>query len=275
MPQFAVVLGGGAARGAAHIGVLRALAEADLQPDLVVGVSVGAIVGAAYCREVDPQKAVARLSLLAQRLQGEMAGLPPFKRFQRALQILSYRNRRAVLEKDLALRGLSFSHLCTPFLVTATRLLPFGREVLGTSQEKSVVEAVLASSALPSHLPIRADGRLYLDGGLTGNLPTLVAARAGAKIILAVNLGFIFKRRDLLFPWTWMDRLWEVQMRREMEVSRRMGAFVVELFSPEVEAESVLAFERLDKLEELGYKACLNLVPALTGAIERNRQPHP
>lgn len=273
MPQFAVVLGGGAARGAAHIGVLRALAEADLQPDLVVGVSVGAIVGAAYCCEVDPQKALARLSLLAQRLQGEMGGLPPFQRFQRALQILSYRNRRAVLEEDLALRGLSFSHLHTPFLVTATRLLPLGREVLGMSQEESVVEAVLASSALPSHLPIRVNGRLYVDGGLTGNLPTLVAARVRAKVILAVNLGFIFKRREgpLLFPWTLVDRLWEAQMRREMEVSRRLGAFVVELFSPEVEAESVLAFERLDKLEELGYKACLNLVPALTGAIERNR----
>ncbi|MFN3477597.1 MAG: patatin-like phospholipase family protein [Candidatus Methylomirabilales bacterium] len=171
MPPFAVILGGGAARGAAHIGVLRALTEAGLQPDLIVGVSVGAIVGAAYCREADPQKALDRLSLLAQRLQGETARLPPFQRFQRALQLLSYENRRRILEEDLALRGLFFSHLHTPFLVTATRLFPLRREVLGTSQEESVVEAVLASSALPSHFPIRVDGRFYVDGGLTGDPP--------------------------------------------------------------------------------------------------------
>lgn len=273
MARFAVVLGGGAARGAAHLGVLRALAEANLHPDLVVGVSIGALVGVAYCREEDPGRAMERLRSRAQQLQEELVDLPRWKRLKQVLHLFSYESRRRFLEEELALRGLSFASLHVPLLVTATCLFPPRREVFGINKEDSVAEAVLASTALPSHLPVRVDGRLYLDGGLMGNLPTSVAAKQGARVILAVNLGFLFKRRNgppFLFPWKVVDAIGKAQMRFEANVSRRLGAVVFELSIPEAEAESVLAFERLDKLEEAGYKACLNLVPALTGAIEQN-----
>ncbi|MBI3989599.1 MAG: patatin-like phospholipase family protein [candidate division NC10 bacterium] len=274
MARFAVVLGGGAARGAAHLGVLRALVESSLMPDLIVGVSIGAIVGAAYCKGEDPRDALGRLRSFSRDLQSGLANLPKWVRFKRALQLFSYETRRGFLEDVLGLRGLTFAHLKTPLLVTATCLFPLKRAVFGLKSDDSVVEAVLASTALPSRFPINVAGRPYLDGGLTGNLPTLVAARAGARVILAVSVGFLFRRREgppFLFPWKFVDTLGKIQMRLEANVSRKSGRVVLELPIHEAEGESVLAFEKLDKLEEAGYKACLNCVPVLAGALEKSQ----
>lgn len=274
MAHFAVVLGGGAARGAAHLGVLQALVESSLTPDLIVGVSIGAIVGAAYCKEEDPWEALERLRSYSKSLQRELANLPKWVRVRRALQLLSYETRRGFLEDVLGLKGLTFAHLKIPLLVTATCLFPPQREVFGLNSEDSVVEAVLASTALPSRLPINVAGRPYIDGGFTGNLPTLVAARAGARVILAVSVGFLFQRREgpsFLLPWKLVDVLGKAQMRFEANVSRKSGGVVLELPIREAEGASLLAFEKLDKLEEAGYKACLNFVPVLAGALEKSR----
>jgi NTE family protein len=272
--RFALVLGGGAARGAAHIGVLRALDEADLLPDLVVGVSIGSIVGAAFGMEGDHRRAIERLQFAAAGLQGQFVGLPSSVRLGRVLRLFGRRQRRLWLEQGLGLKGLNFGPLRPALRVTATRLFPPGRAILGTDPDELVVEALMAGSALPSRLPARYRGAFLIDGALSGNLPTLTAFAHGARVIVAANLGFLFKRRtDLrrLLPWRLIDWVGRAQMRWEAEECRRKGAVVFEISSDRIEAESILGFEKLDKLIEEGYKATQPHLPAIKGALQKER----
>ncbi|MBF8261151.1 MAG: esterase, partial [candidate division NC10 bacterium] len=130
-PLFALVLGGGAARGAAHIGVLRALSEEGLLPDLVVGVSIGSIVGAAFAMEADHRRAIERLRHVATLLQARFVDLPAPIKLARVLRLFSRRQRRRWLEQELGLKGVRFGSLRLPLRVTATRLFPLGRATLG------------------------------------------------------------------------------------------------------------------------------------------------
>lgn len=270
LPGFALVLGGGAARGGIHIGVLRALAERGLEPSLVVGTSIGALVGASYCRPGPPHEALDRLERVARDLGRRFARLPLPARMAAVWSLFSLPRRRRLLEQGLGLEGLRFGDLRTPLRVTATALLPPGRTVLGDDPELPVVAGVLASTALPSHGPFLHGGRPFLDGGITGNLPALVATERGARLVLAVNVGFLFKWRKgpgALRPWLALDAFARWLMRKEIQACRRRGAKVIELKPPSGQTESILAFEKLDKFAEEGYKATLNILPAFTGAL--------
>lgn len=251
-PRWALVLGGGAARGAAHLGLLAALSEAGLTPDLVVGVSIGAIVAAVYCRA--GPAALPLLRAVARAVAPEGRGL------------LTPARRRAFLEEDLGLRGTRFEDLAIPLRVTAAALPTFRRAVFGDPPAPPLIEALLASSALPLHLPPRLGGTPHYDGGLAGNLPARVALDRGYRVLLCAPLGVVFRRepgwRGLL-PWKAVDALGWAMMRREMRACRDAGAMVLEAYSAAVEAESVFAFDRLDKLEEEGYKAASRVVPCL------------
>jgi predicted acylesterase/phospholipase RssA len=272
--RFALVLGGGAARGAAHIGVLRALLEDGLEPDLLVGVSIGAVIGAGFAVGEDARRALERLHDVAEALQAGFVDLGRTAKTRAVLGLFGRRQRRARLEGDLGLKGLTFEALRLPLLVTATRLFPPGRVVLGDAPGDRLVEAVMASSAPPSRLPARCRGQLLVDGALTGNLPTEVALRRGAGVIAAVNLGFLFTRRDdvrRLAPWRVADWVGKTQMRLEAERCRRAGATVIEIGPGAIDAHSILAFERLDKLVECGYKATQLSLPAIRGALLKER----
>ena len=273
-PHFALVLGGGAARGAAHIGVLRALSEEGLFPGLVVGVSIGSIIGAAFTMETDHRRAIERLRHVATLLQRRFVDLPAPIKLARILHLFGRRQRRRWLEQELGLKGVSFGSLRPPLRVTATRLFPLGRTILGGSPAEPVVEALMASSALPSRFPVKYRGEFLFDGALSGNLPTLTALEQGARVIVAVNLGFLFKRRmglRRLLPWRVIDWAGKAQMRREAGECRRRGAVVFEISSERIEAESILGFEKLDKLIEEGYKATQPYLLAIKGALQKER----
>lgn len=176
-PRIGLVLGSGGARGWCHIGVLRALADLGIVPDVVAGASMGALVGAAHA---------------ADRLDG-------LERFARGLT-----RRRFAALTDLRLSGgglvegqaildtLSelgiggdIADLPLPFIAVATDLRT-GREVW--LRDGDVAEAVRASAALPGVIsPRESDGRLLLDGGLTNPVPVSAARALGAEAIIAVN----------------------------------------------------------------------------------------
>jgi len=255
-PRWGLILGGGAARGAAHLGILAALGEAGLTPDLVVGVSIGAIVGAVYCQ--DGPAALPRLRAAALSLAREGRRLPGAAR------------RRALIEEGLGLRGATFAGLRVPLRVTATALPTFRRTVLGDPPAPPLVEALLASSALPLHPPVYLGGTPHYDGGLAGNLPALVALRRGCQILVCVPLGVVFRREvgwRRFLPWKAVDALGWGMIRREVRACRAAGAMVLEAYSPTIEAESVFAFDNLDKFEEEGYKAASLVVPSLNNLL--------
>lgn len=176
--KLGIALGSGSARGWAHIGVLRALAEIGVKPDIVCGTSIGAFVGAAYA-DGD-----------LERLEGWVRTL----NWQEVVSFFDVGTRGGLIKGD-KLMGFFARHfvdrdveqLPVPFACVATDLTS-GREVW--LREGSVVDAVRASIALPGLFsPLAREDRLLVDGGLVNPVPVSLARALGADLVIAVDLG--------------------------------------------------------------------------------------
>ena len=177
-PRIGLALGAGAARGWAHVGVLRALEEAGLQVDLVCGTSIGALVGAAY--------AAGELERFEQWVLGMgVAEVVGFLDFTLSGGLIKGERLVQFLRRNFADRPIE--ELPLPFAAVAT-VLATGAEVwLRTG---STVAAVRASIALPALLtPLVHDGELLVDGGLVNPVPVSLARAMGAEVVIAVDLN--------------------------------------------------------------------------------------
>jgi NTE family protein len=177
-PRVGLVLGSGSARGWAHIGVIRALEEAGIRPDLVCGTSIGALVGASY--------AAGELS----RLENWVCGL----QFSDVVGFADVNIGAGLLKGDRLLQFFRnnftdrpIEQLELPFAAVATSLQT-GAEVW--LRNGSSMDAVRASIALPGiFTPVRREGSLLVDGGLVNPVPVSLARAMGADIVIAVDLG--------------------------------------------------------------------------------------
>ncbi len=178
-PTLGVALGGGAARGWAHIGVMRALEEGGIRPDIVTGTSIGAVVGGCYLAgKLDELEKFAR-SLNKRR----MFGLLDFALGSSGL--ISGTKLASLLEQNLG--GLRIEEFDRPFTCVATEL-GTGHEIWLRSG--SVVEALRASYALPGIFqPSQIGGRWLVDGALVNPIPVSVCRALGARVVIAVNLN--------------------------------------------------------------------------------------
>jgi len=176
--RIGLALGGGAARGWAHVGVIRVLEQAGIKPDIVCGTSIGALVGATYAEgNLDSFEAwLAKLgikemiSLVDVRMNGGMI------KGEKLMEFF----RRSFVDRPI-------EKLDIPFAAVATDLRT-GAEVW--LREGSAMEAVRASIAIPALFsPAVHEGRLLVDGGLSNPVPVSVARAMGADIVIAVDLN--------------------------------------------------------------------------------------
>jgi NTE family protein len=209
----AFVLGGGGVLGAHEVGMLQALAEAGVEPDLVVGTSVGAINGAFVA--ADPVGAAARLSELWQGDALRHAFSETF--WGRATLLvrsgthLHSIDRLGQLLGEL-LPGADFADLELPFHCVAASI---ERAQARWFCSGPIVPAVLASCAVPGLLPpVEVDGEHYFDGGLVHSIPVGRAVALGASTIYVLQVGRI--ERPLTVP----RRPWEVGLVA-FEIARR------------------------------------------------------
>ncbi len=178
-PRIGLALGAGGARGWAHIGVIRALEEAGIKPDVVGGTSMGALVGASYAAgELE------RLEGWARSLGWkEVFGLMDFTLrggLIRGNKLFDFFRAR-VVDREVAALPL-------PFGAVATELTT-GREVW--LREGSVFDVVRASIAIPGVFsPVLREGQLLVDGGLVNPVPVSLCRALGADIVIAVDLGW-------------------------------------------------------------------------------------
>lgn len=173
-----LALGSGSARGWAHIGVIRALAEHGIVPDVVCGCSIGAFVGAALAN--------GDLDRLEQWVVGlawtDVLGLVDVG-FSSGL--IKGNKLMALFESHFEDRDIS--QLQLPFACVATELAT-GHEVW--LREGSVAAAVRASIAMPGVLkPVQRGGRLLVDGGLVNPVPVSLCRALGAEVVIGVDLG--------------------------------------------------------------------------------------
>lgn len=196
-PRVALVLGGGGAKGAAHVGALKVLEQVGIQPDIIVGTSIGAIVGGLhsigysaadldtlfrsqqwlqlFTREAIRGNAIKdmldRLTSRSPSKEGE--GLPDYKRNQEGTQSDSLSAPSVRSEGEL-------------FACIAADLPTLSEVVL---TDDSLARNMRASMAIPGVFrPVKSGDYVLLDGGLLNNLPVDVARRMGADIVIAIDL---------------------------------------------------------------------------------------
>ena len=177
-PRIGLALGSGSARGWAHIGVLRALEQAGIRPDIVCGTSIGALVGAAYAAgELDRfEQWVLRLGV---------ADVLGFLDVTLSSGLVKGERLMSSFHRNVVDRPIE--ELNMPFAAVATALHS-GAEIWLRSG--STLGAVRASIAMPGlFTPVLHDGMVLVDGGLVNPVPVSLARAMGADIVIAVDLG--------------------------------------------------------------------------------------
>ncbi len=175
--KLGLVLGGGGARGAAHIGVLLELERLGLRPDLVVGTSIGGLLGALLAAGLSPEEMLD----FFQQFNLEQLYRPADLRVPALVS-----NRRVEKRLEKAIGRPNFADLKLPLAVVATDLVSRQEVVL---QEGDVVTAVLATIAIPVALPpVEMGDMILVDGGVKNNTPFDVARQLGAEYVLAIDL---------------------------------------------------------------------------------------
>lgn len=193
---LAFVLSGGAASGATQVGMLAALRDHGVVPDLVVGTSVGAINGvmAAACPVAGPDQLAEVWRVIG---RDEILGSSGFRCLPRLV-----RTRRHLFPPD-ALRGLirrnvpvrCFDALSVRFVAVATEVTKGAPASLASG---NLEDALLASAAIPGVFPrVEIDGEWYFDGGVTANVPVAQAIELGARSVLVLNSAPPPTPRDL------------------------------------------------------------------------------
>ena len=186
--KIGLALGGGAARGWAHIGVLRALNKAGIKPDIIAGTSIGAVVGACeIAGQLDELESFAR-DLTRRRVLGFL----DFN-FSGTGLITGHRLGERLRQQ---LGNISIEELPRRFTAVATEI-GTGHEVW--LSRGNLVDAVRASYALPGVFrPVKVDGRWLFDGALVNPIPISVCRALGARYVIAVNLNIDISNRGTI-----------------------------------------------------------------------------
>ena len=213
--DVAFVLGGGGVLGAGEVGMLRALLEAGITPDLVVGTSVGALNGAFLAADPSVETTV-RLAELWRQMSadGGVFSGSVAQRVGRAVRSRTHLHGRGPLRQLLAdnLTVERIEDLAVPFQCVAASI---ERAAEHWFTEGSLSDAVMASAAVPGLLaPVQIGDEHFLDGGLVNSIPVSRAVELGARTVYVLQVGRIER------PLTAPTRPWEVALVA-FEIARR------------------------------------------------------
>jgi NTE family protein len=270
---FTLVLSGGGLKGLAHIGVLRALEERGLVPSLVVGSSIGSLIGAAWAAGVPLRQMEARARAVRRRDIFQVASTDVALR--RLMAPALYRREPLEFLVRSLVGDVTFRDLPRRLLVNTVDLHSGIQVLWGLPGllDTQVADAVVASCALPGIFPPRIlNGRAYVDGAVVENLPVRLAAALGSGPIVAVNVAATSVVRSTTetegFAATYVRGL-EIAMQTQIEVQLRdwQGPPLV-LVQPRVEHISMFAFDRNEELLEAGYRAASQTLAGLEGRLD-------
>jgi len=273
-PSIAIVLGGGGARGMAHIGILKWIEENRIPVDYVVGTSMGALIGGIYALGYSPDE----IDALVRQIDWEemFSTTPPFEE-------LSFRRREDAEQYPVKFElgwkgGLSFpvalnsghfinlllQRLSLPYSATERfddLPIPFRSVAADLKTGDEVVfdrgplwVALRSSMAIPGiFTPVEANGRLLIDGGVLNNVPADVGRGLGADIVIAVDVGTPLKEeKELGSMLGILDQTITVMMLDNVRRSMRDADLVV---VPELDGFFTLDFRKTDEIIRRGLEA--------------------
>jgi len=253
-PVVGLALGGGVARGIAHVGVLRELEKNGIPIDLIAGTSVGSLIGAGYAAGLSPDQ----LEQLAHTIRWTDLGRVTVSRLG------FYNNARTEDYIRANFPVDRFEKLRIPLGVVATDLQA-GKMVVFT--EGDLALAIRASCAIPCYYtPVPVNGRLMADGGLVGHLPASVTRGMGADIVIAVDVN----SHSLPIPpptniFTIMSQALSIMGRSSVSYLYQDADVVVR---PKVEHIKPDDLSRADEMIALGEEATQCTLPAIKRLLE-------
>jgi NTE family protein len=284
-PRLALVLSGGGARGAAHIGVLKVLDELHVKPDLVVGTSMGSIVGGLYAAGWTPEeieKTLLEIDWATMFVDKPTRSERSFRRkrddydflVQAKLRFKGWKpyfplsivggQRLGLMLHEIERESVAttdFDDLPIPFRAIATDMQLGELVVLDSG---SLAEAMRASMAVPAvFAPVEIDGRKLADGGVVANLPVGVALDLGAERIIAVDISTPLSEEELQSLFDMLDQansLLTVQNRRQ-DVARLRPSDV--LVVPQLGDLSFSDFDRVAEGIDVGEAAAREIADRL------------
>jgi NTE family protein len=254
--RVGLALGGGGVRGTAHLGVLSVFEREGIAIDVVAGTSVGAVVGAGVAAGVPAA------DMLARFLAAKWTALAK-PSWGSKLSMLDTNPMGEILTQMV--HAETFDDLTLPFAAVASDILT-GTSFVMTGG--SLRDAVIASAAIPAIFePVRRDGRLLVDGGLTDNLPVRAARSLGADFVIAV--GIMPPLDGSYEPENINDMLllsWNI-VQRMGETGREHADFVI---TPRVAQVSIMDLAQARTAYDAGVAAAEEALPALLAALGRH-----
>jgi NTE family protein len=256
-PKVALVLGGGAARGFAHIGVIRVLEQERIPVDLVVGTSVGSLIGAIYASERDSFE----LEWTAFKL--EQDDLFDFRIMNAVVGMGYAKGEKLEAFVKTRVKQENIEQLKVPFAAVATDLNWGERVVIDRGP---IARAVRASSAIPGIFePVPHLGKFLVDGGVIDNIPVDVAREKGADLVIAVDISLGVGNTEIRNVLDVILQATNI-MFAENVGHRKQGADV--LVQPQVAGVGMLDFTQKKRCVQAGIEAARRAVPQIRAAID-------
>jgi NTE family protein len=298
-PLIGLALSGGGARALSQIGVLKALDESGIEMNVIVGTSMGSIVGGLYAsgftiNELDSiaintnwdgmlslnqkksrrelfidQKITDDRALFALRLDGLKPVLPTaFSEGQKLTNYLYLLTNQAPVHP-----GRSFDDLWIKYRAVCTDLVTGDLVVIANGQ---LSRAMRASSSVTFFLePVKWNDKLLVDGGLLSNIPVDITKENGADLIIAVNTTSpLHPKEKIDLPWYIADQVVSIPMKKLNAIQLSLADFVI---TPVLDDKSSTEFVNIDSLIFLGYKSTLpaiNNIKAAADSLFNSRLKH-
>ena len=290
MPQVALALSGGGARGLSQIGVLQALKDAGIKYNIIVGTSMGSIIGGLYAsgyspeemdsiaRETDweailasdretnrrelfvDQKVTEDKAVFSLRLNGLKPIIPTSinngQKLSNYLNLLTFKAPIHVIKYFSGLR-VNYRAVCTNLVTGEPYVIDHG----------SLSHAMRASSSVSFLLsPVKIDSVTLVDGGLVANIPVDQAKNIGANYVIAVNsTSDLHTENDLTFPWQVADQVVSIPMKKLNESQLKNANIII---TPDLDDYPADNFDSVESLIKKGYSATMPVLKKIKNGID-------
>ncbi|NLW23147.1 MAG: patatin-like phospholipase family protein [Tissierellia bacterium] len=241
-PKIGLALGSGAARGLAHIGVLKALEELEIEIHMVSGTSAGALIGGLYCTGISPDM----LEKLAIGIDKKMwvdftlpkKGIIKGERIQEILNVITGNRRIEDLDKEL--------------YIVATDLVKGEKVVFSKG---SLSQAIRASISIPGIFePLEYEGKVLVDGAVVDRVPISILKSMGADIIIGVDVGFSGNQNRYVNMLEIILQSIDIMAKQITEMDLKLADLII---TPDLAHVNPSKFELVEECSQIGYKATM------------------
>ncbi len=242
--KLGLVLSGGAARGFAHLGVLKAMNEKEMDPGIISGVSAGSLAGAFYADGFTPEET---LEIFKSKKIFELMRLVlPRTGF------LKVAGLKTILKKNL--RSKNIEDLNIPLIIGATNFLEGRMEYF---DKGNLVDCLLASSCIPVLFQVQTiDGVPYIDGGVMDNLP-IYPIENSCKKIIAVHVNPLGREKKVNSPIHVAERTFHLAIASNIHRKKKLADIFIEPLA--LEKYGLLDTRKANEIYRIGYDAAMNI----------------